>query len=531
MDPYYQGQVNVGGQQAQGQPQPQQLQGQAPLVGPGPASQMSSGVGMAPSREMAAQMQVPSAPSMQMSGGGGPQTGVMMHAGQQQQQHQMMAGGQQPVSHRSQHHQQQQAPAGAYLDGQAQMGHHSGRPNGSSSHHHGGQAPPLPGGHHSSSSGRYTSSGGHHGSHRSAAMHQHRSSAAAISDPMMASGITDHLASASGPMTGSGGALNQLGGAPGQSYYHQSDPRYAQQPVGSDTSYLSAGGYPNVQSAGPSHHQSRYDSHYSSRPSRHHTTSGAYHLDRTAMDGLDRPSSYYPASGGGPSMHQSLGNLPSATSNSARFLDQQAHHLRGYGDQLGYPADRYDGRAGSMPPPDTTGVGLGSYNPLDDPLANHAVHLRNPTAGLGGQLMDPAASGYHHAGHQPAYGQQQAQQAGGGRDSYVIELRARLQELQNSYAAVKRELETATQKLGSSMHSIKSFWSPELKKERALRKEEATKYALINDQMKLMRLEVQVSFLVLPLPLLLLLLLLFSPQQVLVLFALGVGATANMLMS
>lgn len=41
------------------------------------------------------------------------------------------------------------------------------------------------------------------------------------------------------------------------------------------------------------------------------------------------------------------------------------------------------------------------------------------------------------------------------------------------------------------MHSIKTFWSPELKKERALRKEESAKYSLINDQLKLLTSENQ----------------------------------------
>ncbi|XP_050680533.1 ELKS/Rab6-interacting/CAST family member 1-like isoform X6 [Leptidea sinapis] len=41
------------------------------------------------------------------------------------------------------------------------------------------------------------------------------------------------------------------------------------------------------------------------------------------------------------------------------------------------------------------------------------------------------------------------------------------------------------------MHSIKTFWSPELKKERALRKEESAKYSLINDQLKLLNQENQ----------------------------------------
>lgn len=81
------------------------------------------------------------------------------------------------------------------------------------------------------------------------------------------------------------------------------------------------------------------------------------------------------------------------------------------------------------------------------------------------------------------------------RDSLVMELQARLSEIQTQYAHVKRELDATTQKLGSSMHSIKTFWSPELKKERALRKEEAAKFALLSDQLKILRSENQVRLL------------------------------------
>ncbi|XP_022235492.1 zinc finger CCCH domain-containing protein 13-like, partial [Limulus polyphemus] len=78
------------------------------------------------------------------------------------------------------------------------------------------------------------------------------------------------------------------------------------------------------------------------------------------------------------------------------------------------------------------------------------------------------------------------------RDNFILEIQARLNDLQSQYDNVKRELDVTTQKLGSSMHSIKTFWSPELKKERALRKEEAAKYTLINDQLKILRSENQV---------------------------------------
>merc|ERR1711955_174912 len=78
-----------------------------------------------------------------------------------------------------------------------------------------------------------------------------------------------------------------------------------------------------------------------------------------------------------------------------------------------------------------------------------------------------------------------------GRDSYFTEVQMHNTDLQKELGNLKKELELTNQKLGSSMHSIKTFWSPELKKERALRKEECAKYSLINDQLKLLNSENQ----------------------------------------
>lgn len=77
--------------------------------------------------------------------------------------------------------------------------------------------------------------------------------------------------------------------------------------------------------------------------------------------------------------------------------------------------------------------------------------------------------------------------------AYLGDLQHQNTDLQRELGNLKRELELTNQKLGSSMHSIKTFWSPELKKERALRKEESAKYSLINDQLKLLSTENQVS--------------------------------------
>lgn len=74
---------------------------------------------------------------------------------------------------------------------------------------------------------------------------------------------------------------------------------------------------------------------------------------------------------------------------------------------------------------------------------------------------------------------------------YLGDLQYQNSDLQRELGNLKKELELTNQKLGSSMHSIKTFWSPELKKERALRKEESAKYSLINDQLKLLNNENQ----------------------------------------
>uniref|UniRef100_A0A0M3JSU2 RING-type E3 ubiquitin transferase n=1 Tax=Anisakis simplex TaxID=6269 RepID=A0A0M3JSU2_ANISI len=51
------------------------------------------------------------------------------------------------------------------------------------------------------------------------------------------------------------------------------------------------------------------------------------------------------------------------------------------------------------------------------------------------------------------------------------------------YDLLKRDYENALQKLNSTMSSIKTFWSPELKRERQLRKEETAKVALLQRQL------------------------------------------------
>ena len=58
---------------------------------------------------------------------------------------------------------------------------------------------------------------------------------------------------------------------------------------------------------------------------------------------------------------------------------------------------------------------------------------------------------------------------------------------------LQKELDHSREKLSSSMNSIKTFWSPELKKERAVRKEEAARCNLLNEQLKVAEAELRVS--------------------------------------
>ena len=152
-------------------------------------------------------------------------------------------------------------------------------------------------------------------------------------------------------------------------------------------------------------------------------------------------------------------------------------------------------RDGALLDDPALGVG-GPYGGRGDPLVGgHVGRHMGPGPGLGpgggGLVGDPRGGPYGGSGGIGGGGM--GGRMGAVNDNFVMELQARLNDLQNQFSSVKRELDATTQKLGSSMHSIKTFWSPELKKERALRKEEAAKYALINDQLKILRSENQVQ--------------------------------------
>ncbi|KAG8549493.1 hypothetical protein GDO81_021014 [Engystomops pustulosus] len=78
------------------------------------------------------------------------------------------------------------------------------------------------------------------------------------------------------------------------------------------------------------------------------------------------------------------------------------------------------------------------------------------------------------------------------RDNTMLDLQVQLKDLQRENELLRKELDIKDSKLGSSMNSIKTFWSPELKKERVLRKEEAARMSVLKEQMRVSHEENQV---------------------------------------
>lgn len=81
------------------------------------------------------------------------------------------------------------------------------------------------------------------------------------------------------------------------------------------------------------------------------------------------------------------------------------------------------------------------------------------------------------------------------RDSLILELQSQITDLNKECAKMQQDLDSTKDKLSSTMNSIKTFWSPELKKERSLRKEESARYSLLNEQYKATQAELKVNFL------------------------------------
>uniref|UniRef100_UPI0037E756D6 ELKS/Rab6-interacting/CAST family member 1-like isoform X1 n=1 Tax=Semicossyphus pulcher TaxID=241346 RepID=UPI0037E756D6 len=98
---------------------------------------------------------------------------------------------------------------------------------------------------------------------------------------------------------------------------------------------------------------------------------------------------------------------------------------------------------------------------------------------------DALAFGDHHMASTVPHSLRQA------RDNTILDLQAQLKEILRENELLRREVEVKESKLSSSMNSIKTFWSPELKKERALRKDEVSKITVWKEQYRVIQDEAQ----------------------------------------
>ncbi|KAM9313427.1 ELKS/Rab6-interacting/CAST family member 1 isoform 2-T2 [Gastrophryne carolinensis] len=73
------------------------------------------------------------------------------------------------------------------------------------------------------------------------------------------------------------------------------------------------------------------------------------------------------------------------------------------------------------------------------------------------------------------------------RDNTIMDLQAQLKEVLRENDLLRKDVEVKESKLSSSMNSIKTFWSPELKKERALRKDEVSKISVWKEQYRVLQ--------------------------------------------
>ena len=113
--------------------------------------------------------------------------------------------------------------------------------------------------------------------------------------------------------------------------------------------------------------------------------------------------------------------------------------------------------ASQTPPPHSRSSSLGS---------THGMSNNSPQAQAAMQAA--VMAGQHHEDIRHGHG-------GGNRDIVHMDIHTQIREYQRDNDSLRQELDNRDTKLNSSMNSIKTFWSPELKKERALRKEEAAK--------------------------------------------------------
>lgn len=255
-------------------------------------------------------------------------------------------------------------------------------------------------------------------------------------------------------------------------------PRPQRRDLNSDPYYLDQGGHHRAHSPQPSAAARRSRSATRAVSPTLALDHGGAYMDPHATMEADRRSGSAPGT-----HHRSRSQNRSNVGRNYHSLDREVHDREFM--PIRDPRDRSMERGGAM---DLHGV-QGSHMTRRDRSLDRGPMLEDDL------YRDHHSMGRSRASPNPDLGGRHAQTAMGSmtRDSYFSEVQMHNTDLQKELGNLKKELELTNQKLGSSMHSIKTFWSPELKKERALRKEESAKYSLINDQLKLLNSENQVS--------------------------------------
>ncbi|XP_026182394.1 ELKS/Rab6-interacting/CAST family member 1-like isoform X2 [Mastacembelus armatus] len=138
------------------------------------------------------------------------------------------------------------------------------------------------------------------------------------------------------------------------------------------------------------------------------------------------------------------------------------------------------GRAGARVPYGVRAAIMGSSPNINAGGGGGGAIMPSDAIAFGGELQNqpPQAATVPHSMRQV-------------RDGAMSDLQTQLREVLRENELLRRELEAKESKLSSSMNSIKTFWSPELKKERALRKDEATKISMWKEQYRVAQEEAQ----------------------------------------
>lgn len=239
--------------------------------------------------------------------------------------------------------------------------------------------------------------------------------------------------------------------------------------------------------ASPGHTSLTQDMYGSARAVGHIESSPARspRLPRSPRLGHRRASSGGGSSGGGKTL--SMENIQSLNAAYATSGPMYLSDHEGVGSTATYPKGTmtlgrasnramYGGRVTAMgSSPNIASVGLG----------HHADLLSYSDLGSLSMLQHH----HHHPQGVPSALLRQAVRGSGGE---LLEMQATLRDMQRENDLLRRELDLKDSKLGSSTNSIKSFWSPELKKERMIRKEEAARTSVLKEQMRVTHEENQV---------------------------------------